>query len=779
MKIHFVNKAILIFNIIIFALGIVLSYYTKIEYSIFISVHLIIIFLILKRLSSFIIQLKKIVIYIYAISFLHAFLLLSNILVLSFPNETLYSVLFTFRLSLNILIIILAFDFLYSELMSKHLVFLHLEFSIVSYIMLMLILAGIIPMQSIPLNFSILGMIKFFTNISDFSVITVISTMVLFILKYENKYNINTDISLTVGAMGISYAMSNVYFVLGEIEIYNIFIAFVILSEIFCFYQLYSLLYLPLVEISEDGDINYRISHVRETLTIKIVGFFIIALSFLSFKNLLNPSIYVYILIAVLVYLLISVQINKSILRSLLIDRVKKSSELMNEFIRRRNEDLLMTNAKLEYISTHDDTTKLPNRESFINAAENLIKVDKRPFSLVLITVHNMQTIRNLYSTDICAKLVEQFVDRLRVISSRGEFIYRISLDEYAIISLVDNEEDKVFFNHVYNSLHYLNDLEYKVDERRFSLRLKISFSRYPRDIKTLKDLFIVSDLMAFEYKKGTILDRELKNAEELMKSLVQKNMYSAYLKSADFDKEFMLYYQPQFDIKTKSLVGAEALLRWKRDENFISPAIFIPIAETSGMISRISNWVARGAVKQMNEWAEYVKDDFKIGINISPIVLENDIFLNNFVEKVNEYKNSLDDFEFEITEYSELTNSPEVLNRLKTINDMGIDLSIDDFGTGYSSLSYINMYRVQRLKIAKELVDELATSDDSILIVRAIINIAETLGMSTIAEGVEDEEQLEILKELGCDQLQGYIWGRPLPVQEFEKNFFLNRTGN
>ncbi len=171
-----------------------------------------------------------------------------------------------------------------------------------------------------------------------------------------------------------------------------------------------------------------------------------------------------------------------------------------------------------------------------------------------------------------------------------------------------------------------------------------------------------------------------------------------------------------------------------------------------------------------METWRNTLHKDFKIAINVSPLILDSQNFFTEFKKQIEIHDVEFENFDFEITEHSEFINSAESLLVLNDIYSHGISISIDDFGTGYSSLAYVRMYSVGKIKIAKELIDEIAIDEDSKYMVEGIINMSKTLGIDTIAEGVEDEKQLNILRELSCDKLQGYIWGRPLPKEDFEK---------
>ena len=214
-----------------------------------------------------------------------------------------------------------------------------------------------------------------------------------------------------------------------------------------------------------------------------------------------------------------------------------------------------------------------------------------------------------------------------------------------------------------------------------------------------------------------------------------------------------------------------EALIRWIHPQKgLISPSEFIPIAEETGTILNIGEWVIEKAFSQIKKWNQGNGLNLKMSINISPIQIENTEFVDWFRGKMQNEKINPDWIDLEITENCAMNSNISIVQIFDLLDEIGVSTSIDDFGTGYSSLSYIKKFKIDRLKIAKELIDNIDCDGNALLIVKAIIMMAKGLKLKTIAEGVEDISQLEILKYLGCDEIQGYIFGKPVPSDEFEK---------
>jgi FOG: EAL domain len=256
-----------------------------------------------------------------------------------------------------------------------------------------------------------------------------------------------------------------------------------------------------------------------------------------------------------------------------------------------------------------------------------------------------------------------------------------------------------------------------------------------------------------------------------------EKNEIELLLRNVAYDKEFQLFYQPQIDIKTNKLIGMEALIRWTSPiKGNISPVKFIKIAEETGCIEKISDWVMNTAARQISIWNKQYRLDLKMGINISPNQLDGINFANKLDQIIKKYNLNSSWIDIEITENVAMKGEVVLEEIFSIISNMGISTSIDDFGTGYSSLSYIQQFSFDRLKIAKELIDNITIDLNKKHIVEAIILLSKALKVLTIAEGVETKEQLEMVKEIGCDQVQGYVFSKPVPAEIFEKNF-LNDT--
>jgi len=256
----------------------------------------------------------------------------------------------------------------------------------------------------------------------------------------------------------------------------------------------------------------------------------------------------------------------------------------------------------------------------------------------------------------------------------------------------------------------------------------------------------------------------------ELHLRAIERNSIERDLRTAIAKRELTLFYQPKVDAVTGRMTGAEALIRWRHEERgFISPAVFIPVAERCGLIVPLTKWVLDEACRQNREWQVQGLPKIGIAVNVSAIDLRRTDLTDTIANTLIERELSPHYLELEITESMVMQDVDMVIGTLRRLRSLGISISIDDFGTGYSSLAYLKRFPVKRLKIDRSFICDVADKRDGNVIPKVIIDLAHALGMTVIAEGVETANQYNILRDLGCDEIQGYFTGRPMPAAEFE----------
>ena len=254
-------------------------------------------------------------------------------------------------------------------------------------------------------------------------------------------------------------------------------------------------------------------------------------------------------------------------------------------------------------------------------------------------------------------------------------------------------------------------------------------------------------------------------------------------LRRALANNEFVLYYQPQLDLKTGKILSFEALIRWiNPDRGMVSPMKFIPIAEDTGLIIPIGNWVLQEALRQMTQWDAQGLPPVCVAVNLSVVQFQQDDLASSVEEALKLYDMPSNRLELELTESVVMQDAQKAGNVLSRLSNVGIKLAIDDFGTGDSSLSYLKRFAVNRLKIDQSFVRDMTSNSDDAEIAQAIINLGHTLGLDIVSEGVETAEQLNLLKRQGCDVIQGYYVGKPMPAEtipEYLKSFDIKKISS
>ncbi len=293
-----------------------------------------------------------------------------------------------------------------------------------------------------------------------------------------------------------------------------------------------------------------------------------------------------------------------------------------------------------------------------------------------------------------------------------------------------------------------------------------MSASRYPQDGKTEHELMVNADAAMYHAKKqgrnGYCFFEHGMNANVHLQMQMQQNLRQAVSRN-----ELVLHYQPKFVAPDGPMTGLEALLRWQSpDHGFLSPDRFLPLAESSGLIVPIGNWVIEEACRQMKVWYDQGHQEWSVAVNLSAVQLEHHSLVDVVREALRKHSLDPSHLVLEITETTAMCNAETSLTVLNKLSDLGVSISIDDFGTGYSSLLYLKRLPANELKIDRGFITELAQDNDDEAIIQAIIALGKTLDMRIVAEGVETAEQQALLTQLGCNTLQGYLLARPAPPE-------------
>ncbi len=423
--------------------------------------------------------------------------------------------------------------------------------------------------------------------------------------------------------------------------------------------------------------------------------------------------------------------------------------------------------------ATTDSLTGLPNRFACSILLDNLVKKGER-FALVSVDLNNFKIINDTMGHDAGDKMLIEIANRWKEIAdshktSTNDFIARLGGDEFAfVISRYSSCLEIVDTINIYEK-----ELEGKItiDNYEFFITASFGYAEYPDDAPNSSALFSCADAALHSIKKPDSSSKILRFNPDLVKT--EKNMQIERKIRAALDaNEILFHLQPQYDSNHK-LRGFEALARMKdADDTFIRPDIFIPVAERAGLIDRIDLMVFRKSALFLADIIKKAGKDLDITICINISVRH--LMKNNFIEEIKKVLHesgvSANHFEMEITESIMIESYEKALKYINEVKEMGFKVALDDFGTGYSSLSYLHSFPANLLKIDKSFIDVMNSSDSSKKYVATIISIGHILNLEVISEGVESEDQLSTLKEIGCDYIQGYIWGKPMPPEEAEK---------
>ena len=419
-----------------------------------------------------------------------------------------------------------------------------------------------------------------------------------------------------------------------------------------------------------------------------------------------------------------------------------------------------------------DSLSGLANRNSLNEYLERLIADSKREdkeFALLFLDLDHFKTVNDSLGHNIGDELLKNVALMIDEVIRSSDFVARIGGDEFVVVL------------HKYSSLLELTNIIERIQQQLskqlviqtnpVNISSSIGIAFFPKDGDDIISLMQHADIAMYEAKqKGRA--RYHFFTEELNKRVQETILLDKSMREALLNNEYKLFYQPKVDVKSGTIIGAEALIRWiDPTKGVIPPDAFIPLAEENGFIIELGEWVINEALHQYHLWKMEGLENFSIAINISTKQLLNMNFAEDFIMILEQNNVSPSDIDIEITEYMFLEHNQNNAHILKVLHDNGVKISLDDFGTGYSSLSYLKKFPIDYLKIDKSFMDDYATQEGAIFI-ETIVKMGQTLNMKVIAEGVETREQLEYLDSIGCDYYQGYYFSKPLSVDAFEKEF-------
>lgn len=425
------------------------------------------------------------------------------------------------------------------------------------------------------------------------------------------------------------------------------------------------------------------------------------------------------------------------------------------------------TESRIDFLAYHDVLTELPNRvllDDRLNQALSRSERKHEQFAVLYLDLDRFKVINDTLGHAIGDELLIEVAKRLKSQIREEDTVSRTGGDEFTIILL---DSDSKGAAHAAQKLLKLIAAPYQIGQHTLHVTVSIGISLYPDNGDNAAVLKQKADNAMYRAKE-TERNYYQFFTEEMHDQMLHRMHLESQLHLAIERQEFSLVYQPQLDIEQNKVIGAEALLRWTHPHyGPISPAEFIPIAEDCGLINQIGSWVLQEALSQTSKWIHHIDHAFVIAINLSAMQFRNANLVDEICLLLQQYGLKSSDIELEITESIAMDDLNHTIKQMQRLADAGIQLSLDDFGTGFSSLNSLKKFPIHKLKIDKSFIDDMLSDKDDEAIVDAIITLAQTLGLITIAEGVETQAQFETLRNKGCEAIQGYLFSRPIKAKE------------
>jgi diguanylate cyclase (GGDEF)-like protein len=434
---------------------------------------------------------------------------------------------------------------------------------------------------------------------------------------------------------------------------------------------------------------------------------------------------------------------------------------------------------KVNLLAYRDTLTELPNRLLFADRLEQATMRAERghtSMALMLIDIDDFKLVNDSFGHDAGDKLIKAVGDLISKSLRRADTIARLGGDEFAvIIENINGADDAIS---IADNLTTILEHNVRLDDQETYTSASIGIAIFPEDGDDARTLLKNADTAMFRAKENGRHCFQFYKPEMSVSAMERLDLENS-LKAAFENDEFVIHYQPVIDIHKNEVASVEALLRWQHpDKGMIHPDDFVSAAEESGLIVPVGEWMVSSICKQIRSWKNSGLDDQNVSINISPRQFKEQDIVTVFTQALAE--NNLDGsaLSVEITERTLIDNVGEVEKTLKKLRDMGIKILLDDFGTGYASLAFLKKFPIDIVKIDDSFVAGIPDNREDSAIVNAIAGLTRGLELTLLAEGVENERQLEVLKSIGCKYAQGFYWSKALPGDEYEQ-FYMNQIYN
>ena len=435
--------------------------------------------------------------------------------------------------------------------------------------------------------------------------------------------------------------------------------------------------------------------------------------------------------------------------------------------IEQYSQELETLKSHIEHMAYNDELTNLPNRRSFMEKLNSELE-SKKEGAIIFLDIDNFKAINDTLGHVHGDELLNRVAYRLKLLLGANAFISRFGGDEFLILI---SDIDKESVENLANSIHDIFDESFLLNNNKINVDFSMGITFYPKDSSDINQLIMNADTAMYQVKASGRNHFKFFDLE-MIESIKEKVKIETKIREALKNDGFVLHYQPQIKVDALSIYGFEALLRFKNDT--LSPAVFIPIAEESGLIIEVGRWVTNEAILQLYDWKERHINLKPISINLSTKQIMDKGYIEFLRAGLEKYAIPPEFIEIEITESILLEKTERTIEFLNELKQVGVKIALDDFGTGYSSLSYLTFIPVDKIKLDKSLSDKFLELTN-IKVMDSLISLAHSLELEVIAEGIEDLEQYRRLRVGKCDYIQGYLFGKPIEINEADKIYDSN----
>ncbi len=424
---------------------------------------------------------------------------------------------------------------------------------------------------------------------------------------------------------------------------------------------------------------------------------------------------------------------------------------------------------RIERLAYYDPLTDLPNRVLLQDRLARVLANAQRNHRVAAILMLDLDRFKNINESlghGIGDAVLQSVAERLRTCMRDADTVARLGGDEYLVVlaDIEDAQGAAIVAKKILDSFAP----PIVVGDRELGVSLSIGISVYPNDGEDQQSLMKNADSAVYSAKQAGRNTYQF-YTRDMNASTLEALMIENALRRALERHELRLFFQPQVDMRGGEIIGAEALIRWQHpDLGLLAPGAFIPIAEDSGLIIPIGEWVLEEACRHVREWHDAGFTQLTVAVNMSAVQFRQENLSNRIFEIGRDTGADLSFVELELTESMIMHNAEQMIDTMRAMKTLNLKLSIDDFGTGYSSLSYLKRFPIDKLKIDRSFVNDISDNPADLAISKVIVDLAHNLNLKAIAEGVETEDQLRLLRDNGCDELQGFFFSRPVPAEEF-----------